>query len=179
MKRVAIMLWAVATLIASGQAERPPTKESGGHTQWKGVPEDWTVEAKIEADRYQVGAPIPMVITMRNVSPGPKFLVSIYPFIDYVIEIKDAGGIPVPVSANGKKMEYANVMSRSRSRQIESGGIWSDKLNLSEYFELSKPATYHVLVRRYYSFGAMISRGKNTPKTESSEAKPVSFTISP
>ena len=65
---------------------------------WKGVSEDWQMDGKMEAKTYKFGQVVPLILSMRNVTKDARWLVSLYPFIDFSLEIRKADGTAVPYS---------------------------------------------------------------------------------
>lgn len=144
---------------------------------WQSSPKNWVIEAKLEKAEYQVGKSVALLCTMRNATQTPERLVSVYPFVDYAVEVRKADGAAVPHTGLVAELRGPAVMYTIRSPQIEPGAEWKSTLDLSEYFQLTEPGQYTVFVRRYYSLRAMWSRGKDVPIEQSSEAKPIVFIL--
>lgn len=176
MKRFYMLLNLLVAITSIAAAQK--ANDAGfDYKSWQGTPAEWHVEAKLETTDYEVGKAVPLRLTMRNVSVSAKRLVSVYPFADYMIEIKDADNNSVSYTELAVKLRSLPQMYSACCPRIEAGAIWESTLDLSKYFQLTKPGKYTVFIRRYYSFREMFSGGKDGSKEKSSKAKPVVFTL--
>lgn len=154
-------------------------KTSFNPSDWRDIPSDWQVEAKLEKAAYVAGTAIPLFLIMHNLTETPKRLATVYPFVDYTIEVKKAGGMVVPYTELVAKLRGPAFMASIRSDLVAPGEDHKDTLNLAEYFQLTEPGTYTVFVRRNFSRSEVLSRGQVVPEPSPRDPKPVVFTIAP
>jgi len=179
MRRIFFLQMLFAWIVLAGVAAESGKEAAFNADKWRGTPSDWQVKAELERKAFQVAMAIPLRLTMRNVTTSAKRLVSTYPFAGFWIQIRNAEGAVVPNTERVAKLRGPTQAASVHSPRVEPGSVFESTINLGEYFQLTKPGTYTVHVRRHYSLGAMDSDGKVVPKESPGDPKPVVFTLTP
>lgn len=146
---------------------------------WKGVSEDWQLDGKMDAKTYKFGQAVRLILTMKNVTKETRSLVSLYPFIDFALEIKRADGTAVSYSQMGRRSMGPAFAGHIRTLKIDAGKEYMSSLDLAKYFQLQAPGTYTVSARRAYSLIEMLSEDKTGRRINPSNSKLTTFTIVP
>ena len=146
---------------------------------WKGVSEDWQMDGKMEPKTYKSGQVVPLILSMRNVTKEARWLVSLYPFIDFSLEIRKADGTAVPYSQLGRQSRGPAFAGHIRTLKVDTGKEYVASVDLAKYFQLQAPGTYTVSARRAYSLKEMFSEVKTDTRINPGKPKPITFTIVP
>ena len=96
MKRTLVLQMLLAWVMLAGFFGERGMAAAFDEDKWKGAPSDWEVKAELESGEYRKTKAIPLRLTMRNVTNTGKWIVSVYPFADFWIEVRDAQRTMVP-----------------------------------------------------------------------------------
>jgi hypothetical protein len=135
------------------------------------VSEGFQLLAEMERFNYQLGAPIPLKLTVKNTSSRTLKLPVSYPEVEYKVTIKDEKGGLVPLTEYGEGLKKPLPIPRNYLREMEPGEQMSEWFPIHKVFNITGSGIYSVSVQRRI----LRQRDKKLAEVES---KAVQFRVS-
>lgn len=119
------------------------------------------LELDLKGDKFQLGKPIELTLTIRNETDSTIFLFDTVPERSFDITIKNVNGTNLEPTKEGRKKMYPNIVMGRAGAYIEAGkALKLRKIRLDELFDLKRAGNYALEVKRTYYF--QDNSGKNT-----------------
>ncbi|CAN5691853.1 hypothetical protein BH20ACI4_BH20ACI4_23120 [soil metagenome] len=111
------------------------------------------LEAKLSAEEFQADSPVELFLIVKNNTKSTVVLFDPDPFRGFDITIKDADGMVLPLTEEGKKRKYPNIIMGRESVYLTPGENFKlPGLRLERLFDLKKDGNYTLEVKRPYYF---------------------------
>ena len=101
-----------------------------------------------EQEAFAPGETVRIQFVLRNCTPKAIDLADSGPVFSYIIEVLNDQGRSVALTAQGAQLEEMRRSTSGHGLEIPPGETHADEVELSRWFELSKPGRYTVRAAR-------------------------------
>ncbi|MGH9945671.1 MAG: hypothetical protein ACRD6X_00550, partial [Pyrinomonadaceae bacterium] len=109
------------------------------------------LEAKLNGDKFQSGMPVELTLKVRNKANLTVVLFDAEPTRGFDITIRDANGLNLPLTEEGKKRKYPINIVRRETVFLEPGKeLILNNIRLDRLFDLTNAHGYTLTVGRNY-----------------------------
>jgi hypothetical protein len=111
------------------------------------------LEATLEKSKFYPATPVELSLTIKNETDFTINIFDTEPLRGFDILIKDANGVILPLTKEGKKKKYPNIIMGRSGAYIEANKeLKLRKIILNDLFSLNKIGEYTVEVKQSYYF---------------------------
>jgi hypothetical protein len=143
--KIASIIWTILVLSINGLGQ-----DNANSISKNELDNLLVLEAKLEKKQYTSDESLELVFTLKNETAYTIELFDAIPERSFEIKLTNEKGENIPLSKEGRKRKYPDIIMGREAVCIESGKQLQWKVDLKTLFDISKAGIYTVTVERSY-----------------------------